>query len=48
MISGLFQSMVPEVQCLACFEIPEMLVSGLFEVASCACWLMRVRKETRV
>ena len=33
---------------LACFEMPEMLASGLFDVTSLACCPMRARKETRV
>ena len=48
MIFGEFHSMVPDVQWRACLEMPEMFSSVLVEVASAACWLMRVRKETRV
>ena len=47
-ISGSSQFIVPLVQLRACLDMPDMLASGLDEVTSSRCWLMRVRKETRV
>ena len=47
-ISGSSQFITPLGQFRACFEMPEILASGLVEVTSSRCWLMRVRNETRV